>query len=943
MRKTTRIMSLLLTLAMIITMAVPMTVSAAFTDVDSNHVYYEAINNLSAEGILNGFEDGSFKPGDSVTRAQFTKIMCYALSVGNLTYSDAERSIFTDVAPQHWAANNIVTAYRQKIINGMGDGTFAPEANVNYEQAVKMVVCALGFEQSALNLGGYPQGYLSVANSRKITAGIVDSGVGQAMNRGAVAKLIDNMLNTELYDEDGMGTGGTIRDEVSTAKKVSAKLIAGYGVALYEGVSPCYKNQIQLELREGDEEDELFIISEIENFDINKYLGRYVTVYYETEQGSSDKVVTSISLQSKKNEEIEIDLDAISKYDSSSIEYYIDAEQTETETVYYSSPDVLFNGEYPKEEDGSILSVKDLLDANHTKSGSITLISSDSSGVADVVFIKAYDLLIVSHTVKSNKMVYSKNAPYTSGLVIDTEDRTKNVKLTKGGKNVSITSLKQNDILSVAVSLSGDVIDVLVSDKSVASGIIISTDDSSAQITLDSGSKTYTLLSNVYTPIGTPSDIVVGKHISLYIDAFNKGAMVVFTEEKAFEYGYLSALQYDVRDAEMSAMIYKAAASNSTLSRSEYHFADRIKINGETMTLDGDIEEIAALLRTDAAASKPTGTASANVENDTNAQPIRFTVNTAGKINAITTVSSTSTQEASKLKIATYAPAGLECTMTGAKLGEYTISSETKIICVPENRTTGTYYSKTNSFFKKDKSYYVQIVNATSTKLAKCIYYYGEVGGTGADISSQITEETPLMIVKAISGVNVDNSTKKFTLVNVATGADTVCYDNAIAETGTLTVGDVIRVAITERDVYSDNDEKRSYPFIEALQVLADAESVVAGTYSPLVKTDGDVVNGVYDFRTLIGTVKEKEGGRIIIVHNISADKENDDVLTGTEESCDISSAKIYMVDTTVTQNDQKVRPAESTEFNTYRLPGIPSRIMINTRKTDVVSIIIFK
>ena len=139
MRKTTKILSLLLTLAMMLTMAVPMTVSAAFTDVPANHQYYDAVTNLSAEGILNGFEDGSFKPGDPVTRAQFTKIICYALSVGDLTYSEEERSIFTDLQPDHWAANNIVTAYKQGIINGMGDGTFGPQANATRAQAAVII------------------------------------------------------------------------------------------------------------------------------------------------------------------------------------------------------------------------------------------------------------------------------------------------------------------------------------------------------------------------------------------------------------------------------------------------------------------------------------------------------------------------------------------------------------------------------------------------------------------------------------------------------------------------------------------------------------------------------------------------------------------------------------------------------------------------------------
>ena len=924
MKKTTRIMSLLLTLAMIVTMAVPMTVSAAFTDVDSKHVYYEAINNLSAEGILNGFEDGSFKPGDSVTRAQFTKIICYALSVGNLTYSEAERSIFTDVAPVHWAANNIVTAYKQGIINGMGDGTFAPEANVNYEQAVKMVVCALGYEQSALNLGGYPYGYLSVANSKKIISGVVDCKVGEAMNRGAVAKLIDNMLNTEQVDEDGMGTGGSIRDEVGTSKKVNAQLVAGYGVALYDGVNPCYKNQIELNVG-TDPEERLFNISELSNFDINKYLGRNVTVYYEVEQGSTDKMVTNISLQSKRNDEITIDLEDIVTYDSTSIEYYVDDSDTETEVAYYlSGSKNLFNGEFTTTD------IDTLLDANHTKSGSITLISSDSSGVADVVFLKAYDLLIVSHTDKSNKTVYAKNSPYTGGIVIDPDDKSKNITITKGGKSVSFITLKQNDILSVAKSTSGKVIEVLVSDKAVATGTVISTDSNNTQITLDSGSKTYTLLSNFFTIYGTQADLAVGKRISLYIDAFDKGAMVIFTEEKAFEYGYLSAAQYDVTDAEMSAMIYKASASKPEI----YHFADRIKINGETKNLDGDIEEIAALLRADAATAKPTGEASTDVENDTNAQPIRFTINTAGKINAITTVSGTSTQEASKLKVATYVSAGLECTLKGTTLGGYTISGETKIISVPKNRTQGTYSTLTSSHFKENKSYYVQIVNATSAKVAKCIYYYGEVGGAGADISVQITEDTMPMIVKAVSGVKVDNSTKKIILLDITTGKTTECYDNDIPEAKALTVGDIVRVAKTERTVYGNNDQTTDCIFIENLEVLADVEGVVANTFSPFEKTDGDTDGIKCDFRTLIGTVKAKAEGYLTIVPGYST--------VGTDETYAYSSAEVYMVDTTETQQSNIVKTASNDEFDAGK-PGISSTIMIYTKDAQLKSIVIFK
>ena len=103
MRKTNKLLSFLLTLCMMLSVALPLTANAAitFSDVPSTHTYYEAITNLAAEGILNGFEDGSFKPEDPVTRAQFTKIICYALGSGDLKYGAAQRVSFPDVDPNH--------------------------------------------------------------------------------------------------------------------------------------------------------------------------------------------------------------------------------------------------------------------------------------------------------------------------------------------------------------------------------------------------------------------------------------------------------------------------------------------------------------------------------------------------------------------------------------------------------------------------------------------------------------------------------------------------------------------------------------------------------------------------------------------------------------------------------------------------------------------------
>ena len=529
MRKTKRLVSLLIAVAMMLTMVLPMTVSAAFSDVPANHNYYNAITNLSSEGILNGFEDGTFKPSDPVTRAQFTKIICYALSVGNLTYSEAERSIFSDLAPEHWAANNIVTAYKQGIINGMGDGTFAPEAGVQYEQAVKMVVCALGYSQvRAEALGGYPGGYMSLANQAKLLKGITDAKMYEVMNRGAVAQLIDNMLDADQI-QDGQPSG-SLREEVSTSKKYEGQVVAGYGVALYddEVLNACRKNEILVGSRAFD-------ISELKGFDIYEYLGRSVTVYYEEESGATVGVASSIALQPRKNETIKIELDMIYRYDDSSIEYYTSEDRTETEVVNYkSTANVIWNG-LP---DAS--SVINLLDAYGSKAGYITLVSSQANQSADVAFLKTYDTMIVQSVDTNKSKVFGKNI-LTSGIVLDVTDRTNNVTIKSNGSNYAVSSIKTNHVLSISRSAGDKVIEVLVSTKSVSGTVEFMTTTPEIQVKLNTGNAIY-IADNMWDEPNV-APMTTGMFVHLYIDAFGKVARYVPAAEATYNYGYIASLE----------------------------------------------------------------------------------------------------------------------------------------------------------------------------------------------------------------------------------------------------------------------------------------------------------------------------------------------------------------------------------------------------------------
>ena len=140
-----RCLGLLLAIALILG-AFP--VGAAFSDVPEDLSQGEAIEVLSGLGLIAGYDEGGkklFKPEGQITRAEFTAMLTRALKMAQI--GAVATTPFDDVADDHWASANIRVAYDMGIIAGYDAKTFGPEDNVTYEQAVKMMVCALGFSR----------------------------------------------------------------------------------------------------------------------------------------------------------------------------------------------------------------------------------------------------------------------------------------------------------------------------------------------------------------------------------------------------------------------------------------------------------------------------------------------------------------------------------------------------------------------------------------------------------------------------------------------------------------------------------------------------------------------------------------------------------------------------------------------------------------------------
>lgn len=172
-----------------------------FPDVPDDARYAYEINLLKEAGIFSGDGAGNFNPNQTMTRAEAATIML-RLFVGDVEPSPSTGS-FTDVASSHWAYGYIETAVKHGMIGGYGNGKFGPSDELTYEQAVTLLVKAMGYAEIAGELGGWPEGFLIVGGALDITEDTTNLS-GNPVPRNTVAKLIYNACfrSPELEDDN---------------------------------------------------------------------------------------------------------------------------------------------------------------------------------------------------------------------------------------------------------------------------------------------------------------------------------------------------------------------------------------------------------------------------------------------------------------------------------------------------------------------------------------------------------------------------------------------------------------------------------------------------------------------------------------------------------------------------------------------------------------------
>jgi len=126
-----------------------------FSDIYSSHRNYEAVKFLTYIGVLEGYEDGTFKPNKTINRAELIKVMIHG-SLGETPDEDTYRDCFPDVTDE-WFASYVCYAKEQGWVQGYSDGNFYPGNTVSKVEALKMIMESYGVEvPSWANLNELP-------------------------------------------------------------------------------------------------------------------------------------------------------------------------------------------------------------------------------------------------------------------------------------------------------------------------------------------------------------------------------------------------------------------------------------------------------------------------------------------------------------------------------------------------------------------------------------------------------------------------------------------------------------------------------------------------------------------------------------------------------------------------------------------------------------------
>ena len=448
----TKVLSVLLVVAVLFSSATTIIAEekAAITVSDKNK---EAIETLSKCGII---DKENLNVSSGITRAEFALMVTRMLGVKDVAVCDTR---FDDVKEDNLYSGAIKFVSDMGLMSGVGNNLFAPDNVLLREQAAKIIVSLLGYGVKAEAGGGYPAGYLIIANSNGIFNNAGNLEAEECLWVDAIQMLF-NALDVDIfqqtkYPEASYKTvdGENILTKYLKLEKIEAVVTAN-DVTSIKSPSGVKENHVELDGRLYSEG----------TTNIGDYIGYKVTAYCGEGAASDIKEIVSYSID-KNTKELSFSSDEIiSDSCSASVIAYCTNSNNSIKYVSVASDAVLiYNGKSAP-----------LSDVDIASADSLRLVDTDCDSKFDIVFAEDYEVYVVNSFSPNSGIVKDKYSDKTIKLNSDSDVL---VDIYKEGYKQTADIIKKNNVLSVAKSRDGSYIKVIVSGGRIKGRVLSISDN----------------------------------------------------------------------------------------------------------------------------------------------------------------------------------------------------------------------------------------------------------------------------------------------------------------------------------------------------------------------------------------------------------------------------------------------------------------------------------
>lgn len=480
--------------------------------------YDAAIKKLCALGMAELDENGQFYPDNEMTRADFTVMAVRVTGFEEMVQFADEEAVFEDVRGDIWYAPYIAYAKERGIVSGDGNNRFYPDETITYTEAIKILVSAMGYKEMAERQGGYPQGYMMIANQQGLGYG-VSMQDSEKITRGEAAQICENALDGTVLVET---PNSVINNEIEQIELMDyLELQEGRAVVTQSGYASLQT------ITDYDERKIIFsdgTVCDRNGLDTEEYLGYQVEYIYRQEDGADLPVLLYIE-KTSRNEEVEIAAQDIVEVGNN----YIAAEDESGRQKNYtfsSSTYILLNGRPVGEFSYELL---------QPELGFVKMLSNDGSSY-NVIFVQSYTNIYVGGIQTTDLIIYDKYDMNKQACL--SEEDVDVVRIENAdGTEAAFEDIAVGDVISVYASQNDEYVRAVRNTAKIEGSVAglreeyVSVDGTEYEMTTE-------LLRMIDSPdleLDMPN---LGDIITLYLDSYGYIAAfeVGFSTEKLFAY-----------------------------------------------------------------------------------------------------------------------------------------------------------------------------------------------------------------------------------------------------------------------------------------------------------------------------------------------------------------------------------------------------------------------